>query len=122
MAATRTVLGPLTTEFTPNPTCTTAIANPCDEATCIAWMGQTCGLTSNAYRVWDQSSCWPPTTTGARTVNVLSAGGLEGWGLYSPGLSCPVGHYGACTKTASDGEGEGFAFQFPPTSGVGYRS
>lgn len=113
MAATPTVLGPLTTVFTPNPTCTTPIASACSDTTCFAWMGQTCGQILHAYKVWDQSSCWPPTTNGAPTANVLSVGGLSGWGLYSPGLSCPVGHVRACSKTASDSNG--FAFQFPPT-------
>ncbi|KAK7932280.1 hypothetical protein PG985_002992 [Apiospora marii] len=115
MAAKPTILGPLTTVFIPNPTCTTPIASACGDTTCRAWMGQTCGHLLTTYKVWDQASCWPPTTNGAPTANVLSAGGLSGWGLYSPGLSCPVGYVRACSKTASDSSG--FVFQFPPTGG-----
>ncbi|KAK6854696.1 hypothetical protein PG995_009789 [Apiospora arundinis] len=46
-------------------------------------------------------------------------GGLRGWGLYSPGISCPAGHRIACRQTAGGGDGGGddFPFQFSPTAG-----
>ncbi|KAK8085687.1 hypothetical protein PG997_006958 [Apiospora hydei] len=110
--ATRTVLGPLTTFFTPDPTCVTPMAGSCDQTLCHAWAGQTCHLSSDSFTVFDQTACWPPVTKG---VDMPAIEALNGWGLYSPGLSCPDGHVRACTKTG--GDVEGFAFQFPPTAG-----
>ncbi|KAK7943530.1 uncharacterized protein PG986_012643 [Apiospora aurea] len=115
--ATCTVLGPLTTVFTPDPTCVTPMTGPCDQTTCYGWAGQTCHLSAGSFTVSDQAACWPPVTKG---IDASSIGPLSGRGLYSPGLSCPSGHVRACSKTWAGGDGDGdgdFAFQFPPTAG-----
>ncbi|KAK4099247.1 hypothetical protein N658DRAFT_498617 [Parathielavia hyrcaniae] len=86
----RTVLGPLTTVFTPPAPCTIAIGL-C--ATCdVAWLGQTCAPTT----VQDDPGCWPTTTAGAPEPGRP----LYGWGFYSPGLECPAGYTSACTAIA----------------------
>ncbi|KAK8044199.1 hypothetical protein PG993_004223 [Apiospora rasikravindrae] len=115
--ARRTVLGPLTTVFTPDPTCVTPMAGPCDGTGYRAWAGQTCQLSGDSYKARDQTACWPPITKGATGVDVPTTGALNGWGLYSPGLSCPAGHVRACTKTAGVSNIDDFAFQFPPAPG-----
>ncbi|KAK8092566.1 hypothetical protein PG999_014765 [Apiospora kogelbergensis] len=120
MAATRNVLGPLTTIFTPKPTCTTPVAGSCHDQNCVAWNGQVCTTLAkwnNSYSVMDQSSCWPAYTSGAVTIDVAVKGALGGWGFYSPGLSCPAGYTSACTKTADTNSQNDFTFQFAPTAG-----
>ncbi|KAK7943511.1 uncharacterized protein PG986_012624 [Apiospora aurea] len=68
VSVTRNVLGPLTTVFTPNPTCVTPIAGYCQSPSCVAWQGQVCSALAkwnNSYGVMDQSSCGgaaPPGT------------------------------------------------------------
>ncbi|KAK8053344.1 hypothetical protein PG996_012645 [Apiospora saccharicola] len=120
MTATCNVLGPLTTVFTPNPTCVTPMAGFCQSQSCEAWEGQVCTTLpkwNNSYGVMDQSSCWPPYTSGAATTDVAVMGALEGWGFYSPGLSCPAGSTSACSATANNPTGGDFTFQFPLTAG-----
>lgn len=118
MTATRYNLGPLTTPFTPDPTCVTPMVGECSAAPCYAYQGQVCTRLpkfSNSYGLADQSSCWPPYTAGAATVDVATKAGLGGWGFYSPGVRCPAGQTPACTKTA--GRPDGFTFRYPPTDG-----
>ncbi|KAK7932281.1 hypothetical protein PG985_002993 [Apiospora marii] len=120
MTATRNVLGPLTTVFTADPTCVTPMAGYCKSQSCVAWEGQVCTMLpkwSNSYGVMDQSSCWPPYTSGAVTTDVAVTGYLGGWGFYSPGLSCPASSTSACTATADSPTGGDFTFQFPLTAG-----
>ncbi|KAJ8131109.1 hypothetical protein O1611_g2516 [Lasiodiplodia mahajangana] len=82
MTTARTNLGPLTTSFSYPAHCTVA-------------------------GVQDDPQCWP-----ARRNPYLSTGvALNGWGFYSPGLSCPFGYATSCVATGTvDG---GFPFQFP---------
>ncbi|KAH6632447.1 hypothetical protein F5144DRAFT_603189 [Chaetomium tenue] len=84
----RTILGPLTTIFTPPASCTIAVGlcKTCD----VAWWGQTCGGGGEE----DNTSCWPTTTEGVPEPTKLP---LYGWGFYSPGLECPVGYTSACS-------------------------
>lgn len=97
----RTILGPLTTVFTPPAPCTIAVGlcESCD----IAWWGQTCG----GGGVEDNTSCWPTTTQGAPEPTQLP---LYGWGFYSPGLECPAGYTSACS--AVDGVTSQWKHQF----------
>ncbi|KAK6361215.1 hypothetical protein TWF730_004957 [Orbilia blumenaviensis] len=105
---TRNVLGPLTTAFTADPSCTIPAIYCPQEGNCYGWKAQTC-----INGAVDQSFCWPPWTAGAATSTTPEA--LRGWGLYSPGLVCPHGHTMACSTTFG-GEGN-FQFQFPATVG-----
>ncbi|EAQ87460.1 hypothetical protein CHGG_04079 [Chaetomium globosum CBS 148.51] len=84
----RTILGPLTTVFTPPAPCTIAVGwcKTCD----VAWWGQTCGGGGEE----DNTSCWPTTTEGVPEPTKLP---LYGWGFYSPGLECPAGYTSACS-------------------------
>ncbi|KAI1127277.1 hypothetical protein F5Y10DRAFT_293065 [Nemania abortiva] len=106
MTTARTNLGPLTTLFTYPAHCTVAIE---DCSTCdVFWQAQTCSDNSfNAQGVQDDPQCWP-----ARQNLDLSTGvALNGWGFYSPGISCPSGYATSCVATGTvDG---GFPFQFP---------
>ncbi|KAL2177771.1 uncharacterized protein P884DRAFT_306846 [Thermothelomyces heterothallicus CBS 202.75] len=97
----RTILGRLTTVFTPPAPCTYAVGwcSTCD----VAWWGQTCAQSS----VQDDTNCWPTTTDGAPEP---SQAALYGWGFYSPGLECPEGHTTACTAIA--GESSQWKVQF----------
>ncbi|KAI1329386.1 hypothetical protein F5Y16DRAFT_397571 [Xylariaceae sp. FL0255] len=106
----RTNLGPLTTPFTYPSSCAIAVhdCSTCDDF----WQAQTC--TDNGFNsqgVQDNIDCWP-----SRANTDLSTGvALNGWGFYSPGLSCPVGYTTACGATAS--VESGFTFQYPLTAG-----
>ncbi|KAF3309084.1 hypothetical protein TWF173_011450 [Orbilia oligospora] len=107
---TRNVLGPLTTTFTPDPSCTIPAIYCPRESACVAWQAQTCISGIGAI---DQSFCWPSWTAGASVLSTPDA--LNGFGLYSPGLVCPYGNTPACSTTFG-GEGN-FQFQFPVTTG-----
>lgn len=111
-AFTRSILGPLTTTFTPPPACTIAVAN-CN--TCkVGWLAQTCFSSNSLFQnASDESTCWPPVTI------TPTPGNLSSYGFYSPGLICPSGYSTACAaagtaKTAVTGlaNGTGFAFQY----------
>ncbi|KAK0715469.1 hypothetical protein B0H67DRAFT_463254, partial [Lasiosphaeris hirsuta] len=86
----RTILGPLTTTFTPPAPCSGAVGlcSTCD----VAWYGQLCGPTGAA----DATSCWPATSRGAQAARPP----IFGWGFYSPGYICPAGFTSACSATA----------------------
>lgn len=116
MSIDRTNLGPLTTAFTYPASCNVNVMQ-CTYCL-IAWQGQTCSDNpNNAQGVQDNVDCWPPRTeNSAITTNVA----LLGWGVYSPGLSCPVGYNTACSATGTTIGG--YKFQFPVTgkeTGVG---
>ncbi|KAK3395832.1 UV radiation resistance protein and autophagy-related subunit 14-domain-containing protein [Sordaria brevicollis] len=105
------VLGPLTTTFTPPPACATAVAaiegkflGMGGHVGNSGWLGQACSKGKPA----DDTSCWPPTSSGAESRSKA----LDGWGYYSPGLYCPVGYATACSATA--GGKSNFDFQFAP--------
>lgn len=106
------LLGPLTTVFSADPTCMTLLFGECGSDTvCSGWLGQTCNLATTSSFYWPSNdlACYPSWTTGAQTL------AYNGWGFYSPGLSCPSGYTSACSTTA-DVSGN-FQFQFPPTAG-----
>lgn len=114
------ILGPLTTSFTPPPACATAVAVGSIESgggnfletlfgrqgsiVNIASLGQTCSR-SNAI---DDTSCWPPVSSGALTKSAP----LAGWGFYSPGVQCPAGYATACSATGGSKGGAGWEMQF----------
>ncbi|CAK7211668.1 hypothetical protein SBRCBS47491_001202 [Sporothrix bragantina] len=108
MTTTRTNLGPLTTPFTYPASCTLNVIQ-CSYCL-VAWQAQTCSNNpNNAAGVQDNAACWPPrATTGSNSISTGVA--LNGWGIYSPGLSCPVGYNTACSATGTTVGG--FQFQF----------
>ncbi|PHH51733.1 hypothetical protein CFIMG_004486RA [Ceratocystis fimbriata CBS 114723] len=96
----RTILGPLTTTFTPPATCSSIFG---DCSTCLqGWRAQVCLETKQI----ENTDCWPPTSAGAQSATQP----LQGWGFYSPGIVCPAGHYSACSATA--GSTSGWEVQF----------
>ncbi|KAK3495819.1 p63 related protein [Neurospora crassa] len=107
------VLGPLTTTFTPPPACTVAVAAVTGKFLGLGgkvapsgWLGQTCSKGGPV----DDTSCWPPISSGAEARTKA----LDGWGYYSPGLHCPAGYATACSATGGAGAKSDFAFQFAP--------
>ncbi|EGO51871.1 hypothetical protein NEUTE1DRAFT_125489 [Neurospora tetrasperma FGSC 2508] len=107
------VLGPLTATFTPPPACTVAVAAVTGKflglggkVASSGWLGQTCSKGGPV----DDTSCWPPTASGAEARTKA----LDGWGYYSPGLHCPAGYATACSATGGGGAKSDFAFQFAP--------
>ncbi|KAI1367069.1 hypothetical protein F5Y08DRAFT_299329 [Xylaria arbuscula] len=106
MTSVRTNLGPLTTPFAVPAHCTVAVWQ-C--STCgIFWQAQTCSDNSfNSQGVQDDPQCWPPR---ANDIDISTGVAVGGWGIYSPGTSCPTGYATSCVATGSiDG---GFPFQF----------
>jgi hypothetical protein len=94
----RTILGPLTTTFTPAPACFTPVIE-CPLPTCnVAWQAQTCYSSSGVAGVEDNTDCWPPRS-GSVALPPYNPIALNGWGFYSPGLVCPSGYTSACSAT-----------------------
>ncbi|KAL5382123.1 hypothetical protein DPSP01_006802 [Paraphaeosphaeria sporulosa] len=114
-APTRVNLGPLTTVFVPPPYCSRAAL-----AGSQAVLGQSCNpVNEKSATAADDTGCWPRAT--AYPVNAKSK--LAGLGFYSPGLTCPQGHYSACTAVSTS-KGQTAAapqvtgkFQFPLVAG-----
>lgn len=111
-----TVLGPLTTVFTPPPACTTAVGQAAGgllglgllgSTGSVAFLGQSCSAGNPA----DAASCWPATTSGAPSPPQS----IGSWGVYSPGIECPAGYASACSATA--GGTSGWPLQFQLTAG-----
>lgn len=113
-----TILGPLTTIFTPPPACTVAVGQGDGgllglgllgggSAGNFAFLGQSC----KAGQPADAATCWPATTSGAPAPPKA----LGGWGVYSPGIDCPAGYATACSATA--GGTSGWPLQFQLTAG-----
>ena len=92
---TRSILGPLTTVFTAPPDCDFAAVAGTPPG--IGFRGQTCVGDALA----DASTCWPPATPAAPSATTP----LDGWGFYSPGISCPAGHSTACYATHGSSAG-----------------
>ena len=104
--ASRKILGPLTTTYTPSGICTNYGGSTDDF---VAFQAQGC----NGGVLQDTASCWPSATIPAPNPPYYS------WGFYSPGTICPSGYYSACgtgfanaaasaTTSISD-----FTFQYP---------
>jgi hypothetical protein len=107
MATERTNLGPLATPFTYPASCTNNViqCSYCE----VAWQAQTCSNSpNNPVGVQDNVNCWPPRTTSG---SISTGAALNGWGIYSPGVSCPVGYNTACSAMGTTIGG--FQFQFP---------
>jgi len=100
----RVILGPLTTTFQPPAPCSAGvgICSTCNDV----FFGQKCGSSGPQ----DDTTCWPPATQGA----LRPSSALNGWGFYSPGISCPVGFTSACYATADSGSSQtaDWAMQF----------
>ncbi|KAL5386095.1 hypothetical protein PMIN02_008613 [Paraphaeosphaeria minitans] len=110
-APTRVNLGPLTTVFVPPPYCSRAAL-----AGSQAVLGQSCNpVDEKSATAADDTGCWPRAT--AYPVDANS--NLAGLGFYSPGLTCPQGHYSACTAVSTSKDQTAAApqvtgkFQFP---------
>jgi hypothetical protein len=82
-----TLLGPLTTTWTPPDSCTVHLM--ATDKFNNAWRGQHC-VTGQPR---DNTDCWPPAIAKAGTPTHP----FFGWGFYSPGLACPTGYTTACT-------------------------
>ncbi|KAI0397968.1 hypothetical protein F5Y17DRAFT_256120 [Xylariaceae sp. FL0594] len=104
----RTNLGPYTTD-TWTYSCTEVIQNVNKgAANDNGWAAQTCIVDSGKNnRPTDEQDCWPPRQTGVPTTTEAVAG----WGVYSPGISCPAGYTSVAAST--HGVKSGFKFQFP---------
>jgi len=116
-----TILGPLTTVFTPPPACTVAVGQVDGgggllglggllgggSAGNFAFLGQGCSGGQPA----DAASCWPAPTGGAPQPPE----DIGRWGVYSPGIECPAGYATACQATA--GGASGWPLQFSLTAG-----
>lgn len=114
-SASRLVLGPLTTTFTADPVCATPFLNGDGFD---GYLCQQCDGTSGSNSIRDDASCWPPVTV------TTPSPPLAGWGLYSPGLACPVGYVSACTNALLDNglpsalsSEDPFSFQHALTAG-----
>ncbi len=109
-----TNLGPLTAAFTPPPACTVAVGAVDGgllglgllgaSVENVAFLGQSC----SAGKAVDATSCWPPTSQGAKPPPAS----FGGWGFYSPGLGCPAGYATACSATGGSNGGSGWPVQF----------
>jgi hypothetical protein len=89
LAMSGTVLGPLTTAWSPPDSCTVYVPE-CVGAKCTkAYRAQQCV----GPQAWgsDNAECWPPVTVSTPKPP------FQGWGYYSPGLVCPTGYTTACT-------------------------
>ncbi|KAI6092598.1 hypothetical protein F4821DRAFT_137443 [Hypoxylon rubiginosum] len=101
-----TILGPLTTTWTPPPACSVVVA-ACSTCT-KGWAAQSCPRDS---LVTDDPSCWPPRTSGAYTPPTGTP--LFAWGIYTPGIVCPQGYSAACSYDGAAQTGD-FQFDFSP--------
>lgn len=102
---TRSILGPLTTVYNAPLEC--ALAGVAGTPLSIAFRGQTRVGDSLA----DESGCWPAATAAAPSASTP----LDGWGFYSPGISCPAGYTTACDAT--QGYRTGWQMQFTMEEG-----
>ncbi|KAF2164814.1 hypothetical protein M409DRAFT_56188 [Zasmidium cellare ATCC 36951] len=88
-----TVLGPLTTTWTPPAACNVAIVE-CRSSCAKGFQGQQCVSGLPGAGCSDATTCWP-------TVTVKSVSfPLGGFGFYSPGTICPSGYSSACSATS----------------------
>ena len=104
----RVNLGPLTTTFTPGPSCL-----PFIDGINLVYLAQTCTTEASLA---DDPACWPSPSD-----IVPSSPPLTGYGVYSPGNICPAGYTTACSQTASEVGNRSttsgnFLFQYPPTA------
>jgi len=100
MTSPRTLLGPLTTTWTPPALCSVYM-NTCDTCT-TAWQAQTCNPESKAH---DFTGCWPPFAK-----SIPDPGVMMGGGLYSPGIICPIGYTTVAMATSGGSTGWGIEY------------
>ena len=107
----RTVIGPLTTVFTPPSSCFSLVdAPPGPWGSEVAFQALTCPPASHGWL--DDAACWPLLGKSTTPSNML------GLGFYSPGLICPSGYTTACSKTMLSNistpiQSQYFEFQYP---------
>ena len=84
-----TLLGPLTTAWSPPADCGVHLVT-CP--TCLdGYQAQHC--VGDAPQ--DFTGCWPPAASNIASPKYP----YLGWGYYSPGLACPTGYTAACSAT-----------------------
>ncbi|RDW58670.1 hypothetical protein BP6252_13146 [Coleophoma cylindrospora] len=93
---TRPNLGPLTTLFTPSPTCSLVMVR--SGATNVGWMAQSCDIRSSSMMPVDATSCWPTIAPDVPSPKDP----FRGWGFYSPATVCPYGYSTAEIVTSGD--------------------
>jgi len=102
MTSPKTLLGPLTTTWTPPGVCSYYMAT-CDTCT-TAFQGQTCNQASKAH---DWTDCFPPR---GKDYTMGDPGVFMGWGMYSPAYVCPVGFTTVAMATAGGSTGWGIEY------------
>lgn len=105
----RTILGPLTTTFTPPASCTLAATSGGNDDL-QGYLARTCDGILGAY---DAAACWPSTSKGAPSPSPSFAG----WGFYSPGVACPAGYATACLATGGKSGTSDWDVQFTLSAG-----
>lgn len=102
----RTILGPLTTTFTPPPSCNFVYMSPTSGLTgylvpFIGRMAMSCVLDDGEFMYpRHDASCWPPAP-GASGSTFLTL--MKNEAVYSPGLLCPAGYSKAWVGTPGNG-------------------
>lgn len=112
----RTIIGPLTTTFTPPAECTTIGAFRSGRG--VASFYRSAGCSNSA--LIDATTCLPPASSPLPSSVLNTDANLNGLGIYSPGLACPAGYVTAC-KQQMDARGSDVPpqdasstkFQFP---------
>lgn len=97
----RTILGPLTTVFTPPAPCATLMVESDPGGTMSVTWGASCTQTGDfgGTSIVDDAACYP---SGFRDyVNIWSSSTMA---MYSPASACPAGYYEAYTVTHGVGE------------------
>ena len=90
----RTIIGPLTTTFTPPAECLTLGAFGTGSGAVSFYRAEGC---SNS-RLIDATTCWPPASSSLPPSVLNTDANLNGLGIYSPGLACPSGYTTACKE------------------------
>ena len=93
-------LGPLTTTFTPDPSCSVfelgiffGDGGPQSQSLLISN-----NVGCESVTVSQASFCWPPVSSSLSMVSQTNDFG--GFGFYSPGYVCPEGYVAACTAVS----------------------
>lgn len=109
----RTNFGPLTTTFTPGPSCSIPFCG--DSTDSRAWYAKSCHVdilsSYTTADLVDDTLCYPtPTGSGSSVAEVVQDIVL---GIFSPGLYCPAGYTRACE--GYPGSTGIYPFQYPVT-------
>ena len=111
----RSIIGPLTTTFTPPSHCSeVGLGRFADGYGVLsAWVAMVGVVSSGNNFPTNDDRCWPSATR-------ISSQDAQGWGIYSPGLICPAGYTTACTSAPAISNwrsSEGFEFMSPVLPG-----